>query len=396
MNSGKYRVLIVASHPVQYASPIFRLMAQHPKLDILVAYCSMHGVESAMDSGFGVEVEWDIPLLDGYSWVQVSNQSPKPGIGHFFGLVNIPLWQQIYAENFDAIIILTGYSYFTFWVVTAAAKSSKTPLMFGADAHEIQPQGCPNWKAILKKVFLPKIFNLADILTIPSSAGVKFIRSLGIPQDRIQLTPFVVNNKWWIEQATNVDKSLTRQQWGIPKSAIVILFCAKLHPRKRPQDILRAFAKAKVPGSYLVFAGDGILRSDLEIEAKHLNVADRVMFLGFVNQSQLPATYCSSDLFVFPSEHEPFGVVVNEAMLCRCPVAVSDRVGSRYDLVQHGETGLVYPCGDIDVLTEILRSVLPDQEYRRKLSDNAYKRMESWSPEVNVAAFVQAVERVAI
>ncbi|MHC5825241.1 MAG: glycosyltransferase family 4 protein, partial [Nostoc sp.] len=84
----KYRVLVVASHPVQYAAPLFRLMAKHPQLDIQVAYCSLQGVKAGFDAGFGIEVAWDIPLLDGYPWVEVENNSPKPKLGSFFGLIN--------------------------------------------------------------------------------------------------------------------------------------------------------------------------------------------------------------------------------------------------------------------------------------------------------------------
>lgn len=393
MSERKFRVLIIASHPVQYASPVFRTMANHPNLDILVAYCSMHGIEASMDSGFGVEVKWDIPLLDGYPWIQVANQSPKPGIGRFFGLINLPLWQQIRQSDFDSILIYTGYSYFTFWVVAAAAKLARVPLMFGTDAHELQPQGCSNWKAWLKKVLLPKIFSLADVVTIPSSAGERFILSLGIPKERIQLTPFVVDNDWWIQQSRSVDRVATRHQWKIPEDAHVILFCAKLHPRKCPKDILRAFAKAQIPNSYLIFAGDGIMRSELETEVEILKLERQTRFLGFVNQSQLPATYSSADLFVFTSQHEPFGVVVNEAMLCGCPVLVSDCIGARYDLVEHGETGFVYPCGDIEALAKLLKSTLADKESLQNISANAHRRMKSWSPSDNVEAVAQAIQR---
>ena len=65
-----------------------------------------------------------------------------------------------------------------------------------------------------------------------------------------------------------------------------------------------------------------------------MGVADRVRFLGFVNQSGLPAVYAASDVLVLPSSYEPFGVVVNEAMLCGCAAIASDRVGARFDLVK--------------------------------------------------------------
>jgi len=369
-------------------------MAQHPKIDLLVAYCSLHGAEAALDPGFGVEVKWDIPLLDGYPWIQVPNRSLRPGLGRFFGLVNPDLWHRIRTEQFDAVHILTGYNYLTFWIVAAIAKSTKTALLFGTDAHELSPQGCPIWKTRIKKLLLPHIFGLADTVTVLSSGGVKFIHSLGIPEQRIQLTPFVVDNDWWISQAQKVDQGLVRQQWNIPTDAFVILFCAKLQSRKRPQDALQAFAKVNLPNSYLVFAGDGVLRADLEAETKSFGIEDQVRFLGFVNQSQLPSTYRSADLFVFSSEHEPFGVVVNEAMLCGCPVVVSNRVGARYDLVCHGETGFVYPCSDVNALAEIMRLAKSNPKELEQISTSASKQMKTWSPHENVEAILQALEKL--
>ena len=84
-------------------------------------------------------------------------------------------------------------------------------------------------------------------------------------------------------------------------------------------------------------------QSNLEhLGAAELGLTDRVRFLGFVNQSQLPSVYCAADFFVLPSLFEPFGLVVNEAMLCGLPVAVSDSVGARFDLVRPGENGYAY------------------------------------------------------
>ena len=85
-------------------------------------------------------------------------------------------------------------------------------------------------------------------------------------------------------------------------------------------------------------------------------------------------------MFVLPSEHEPFGVVVNEAMLCNCAVVVSDQVGARYDLIREGETGFVYPCGDIEALTKILQKMLTDKVQLSQMGKMAYQQMEHWSP----------------
>lgn len=393
MNIRKYHILIVASHPVQYSASIFRFMAKHPQLEPQIAYCSLQGFEPSLDSEFGVEVAWDIPLLDGYSWVQVQNNSPQPKLGSFFGLINLELWKLIRKGNFDAVIVYAGYSYASFWIAAAAAKAHRKKFIFSTDASSIQPRNGKQWKTWLKRFLLPPIFRLADFVIVSSTLGKQMVQSLGIPEKHIAMTPSSVDNDWWISQATQVDVKALKKQWDIPENGRVVLFCAKLQSWKRPMDILRAFAKAHVPNSYLVFAGEGPLRAELEVEAKSLRIKEQVRFLGFINQSQLPSVYRCANLFVLPSEHEPFGLVVNEAMLCGCPVVVSDRVGAHYDLVQHGDTGLVYGCGDVDALAGILQVFLPDSERLNKMSVAAAQRMKTWSPYENVDVIVQALDK---
>ena len=393
MRERPLRVLIVASHPVQYESPILRLLEQDSRVESEVAYCSLQGAESGVDPEFGVEVKWDIPLLDGYKWTLIRNRSWAPRIGSFFGLLNMGIWRKIRRGNFDAVVVLTGYVYATFWIALAAAKLSGVPVLFGTDATGLQPRDGRRWKVPIKRLLLPLIFRLADIVIITSEAGRQFVLSLGIADSRIVLRPFVVDNMWWRQRAAEANRSAVRREWVIPEDAPVVLFCAKLQPWKRPDDVLRAFAKANVEGAYLVLAGDGPLRGNLEAAARSLGVAERTRFLGFVNQTGLPSVYRSADLFVLPSKYDACPVVVCEAMLCGCPVVLSDEIRGRFDLVNEGRTGFIYPCGNIDVLAGILGSVLRDGTKLAELGRAAILRMETWSPRENVDALVLAVER---
>jgi len=395
MCSKRHRVLFIASNPVQYASPMFRRMAQHPKLDIQVAYCSMQGAESGKDPEFGVDVKWDVPLLEGYPWVRVPNRSTRPGLGRFFGLINPGLWRLIKSGSYDAVVAYTGYACVSFWIAMAAAKFNRTAFFFGTDAHGLAARDGKSWKISLKRLVWPRLFSLADIVIVPSSRSVAMMRSLGIPEERLALTPYVVDNEWWARQAELVNRSAVRASWGVPENAPVVLFCAKLQPWKRPLDLLRAFAKANVADSHLVYAGDGPLRREVESMAVSLGVAERVRFIGFTNQSQLPAVYRASDLLVLPSEYEPFGVVVNEAMLCGCATAVSDRVGAGYDLVSDGQNGYVFPCGNVDGLAAILRDALSDPRRLRRMGESARTRIDTWSPAQNIQALVGALDRTA-
>jgi glycosyltransferase involved in cell wall biosynthesis len=386
------RLLIVASHVVQYSSPVFRDLAQDPRIDLMVCYCSMQGAESGLDPGFGVKVSWDRPLLEGYPWMSVRNHAMRPGLGHFFGLFNPSLWKLIRDGHFDAVLV-SGYFYASAWISIVAAKWYGVPLLFITDSHSLYSWAAQSkWKLQFKKIFVRKIFSLGKALLALSSGGVEHLRALGFSSDRIVLAPYVVDNAWWSEQAAKINRDAVRASWRIPAYGGVALFCAKLQPWKRPMDLLEAFGRANIPHSYLVFAGDGPERSNLEDRATELGLAERVRFLGFLNQSQLPSTYCASDLLVLPSLFEPFGLVVNEAMLCGLPIAVSDRVGARFDLVRPDENGYVFPAGDVEALAAILRQILPDPEKRARMGTAARHRMETWSPREFTESVVRAVQ----
>jgi len=368
-------------------------MARHARMDIQVAYCSMQGAESGVDKDFGVEVKWDVPLLDGYTWAHVPNRARRPSLDRFFGLVNTGLWRMIRKGHYDAVVIYAGYRFATYWIALAAAKFSGTPILFGTDASTLAPRSGKNWKVNVKKWLWPVYFGMADQVLVPSTAARELLQSIGIPAKRISMTPYSVDNSWWRAKAALVDRAQVRKEWDVPSSAAVILFCAKLQPWKRPHDLLRAFVKANNPNSFLIYAGDGPLLQELKSEAAQLSVEDRVRFLGFVNQSQLPSIYKSSDLFVLPSDYEPFGVVVNESMLCGCAVVVSDRVGAGRDLVRP-ENGFVYSCADVDALAGVLGQLTADPAKLKQMGEASERIMKTWSLRENTEALIGALDLI--
>jgi glycosyltransferase involved in cell wall biosynthesis len=392
MGDRRYRVLAIATHPVQYMAPIFRRMSTNPALDLHVAYCTLRGAEAGHDPEFGADIQWDVPLLEGYSWSQTGNRGS--GGRSFFGLYP-GIWRHISGGEFDAVLCFTGYRNATFWIAWMAAKFSKTAFLFGTDTTTLASRDGRAWKSTLKKILWPRLFRLADQVIVPSSGSRDLLVSLGLPAERVTLTPYSVDNEWWMQKSAQVDRAALRESWGATPDAAVILFCAKLQAWKRPLDLLHAFAKAKLSNALLVFAGEGPLRAQLEREAAELGIAPRVRFLGFVNQSKLPAVYTSSDLMVLPSEYEPFAVVVNEAMCCGCPVAASDHVGAARDLVAPVAPEFVYPCGDTEALRGILEGAATDRNHLQSVARAAFAHIQTWSPDRNIAATIEAI-RIAV
>lgn len=382
------QVLIIASHPVPYIVPLFRRMHQSG-WRVQVAYCSLQGIEAYNDPEFNQTIAWDLPLLEGYPWQHPPNRSPWPGLGRFWGLVNPQLWSMV--RQVDVVIVYTGYVYASFWLAALSAKVHGKGFIFSTDTSQFASrQRTSPLKQWLKQWLSPLIHQVGDVVLVSSQFGAQVVARLGLPPERIELTPSAVDNEWWQAQSARVDRAQVRRNWEIPATATVVVFCAKLQPWKRPQDLLEAFAAAELSESYLLFVGDGALRTTLTARAQTLGLGDRVRFLGFVNQRQLPAIYTAADLFCLCSDYEPFGVVVSEAMLCGCGAVVSDRVGAR-QIVNPGLNGEVYPCGDVLALQRVLQRLLRDRPHLKKMGEQARQRLETWSPRENVAAQERAI-----
>src|SRR5262245_45020706 len=308
------RVLLVATHVVQYASPLYRLLASDSRLDFQVAYCSLQGAQPGVDPEFGREVKWDLPLLEGYRWMEIPNQARRPGLGRFFGLWNAGLWKLIRGGSFDVVVLCTGYMLASHWIALFACKSKRIPVIFSSDTSVIESRDQAGWKRWLKPHLLGWSYRSADVLMVISRAGREVALRVGMPAARISSVRSVMDKAEWQERAARFDRNERRDAWKIPRDAPVAFSCAKVQAWKCPLDLVRAFAKAAVAGAYLVLAGDGPQRADLEKEVSTLGIADRVRILGFVNTSQLPGYYKAADILVLPSRYDPCPFVVPESM----------------------------------------------------------------------------------
>jgi glycosyltransferase involved in cell wall biosynthesis len=297
------------------------------------------------------------------------------------------LWSAVRGGDFN-IVLCYGWHSASFWIAALAAKFSGAKLILTTDAHTIAPRGGSRWKEPLKKLLLPLILRVADAVVVPSTMARKFVESVGVPPTKVFLLPYVVDNAFFDERAVQTDRSSQRLTWGIPPTSLVALFCGKLVDRKRPLDVLRAIAENE--SWWAVFAGDGRLRPVLEAEAARLGVAGRTRFLGFINQQGMPGIYAAADVLVLPSEHEPFGLVVNEAFACGLPAIVSDACGAAGDLIQQGRTGFTFPVGDVIALASRLRQLEGDRTLLATAGRNARARLDDWGPAQNAEALAKA------
>ena len=162
-----------------------------------------------------------------------------------------------------------------------------------------------------------------------------------MPAERTALFPYAVDVEAFRDRSvlSPAERAAVRERLGVPADAPLVLSLAKLNDREAPWDLLRAFDRLRDREIWLVLAGDGPERADLEGTVEASGLA-RVRFPGYVPYPELPALYAVSDLFVHPAREERWGVSVQEALACGLPVIASSRVGAGRDLIEPGRQRL--------------------------------------------------------
>lgn len=167
---------------------------------------------------------------------------------------------------------------------------------------------------------------------------------------------------------------LTAWADGAARGGPLILTVARLARQKRLDVLLQAFARvrARVSDARLLILGEGVLRADLEQQARDLGVADAVRMPGYLVNPCPWMARC--DVFVLASAWEGCPVALEEAMGCGAAVVVNDAPGGSKDIVAHGQHGLMVPAGDPVALGEALLEPLLDPARRDDLRARAAAR----------------------
>lgn len=381
------RIAFLSSHPVPYHVPLYREMASRPGVDLEVFFTHDHGVKPTFDKGFGRMVQFDVPLLEGYPHSFPKNYARKPALT-FFGQINPAVPAAVIAGKFDAAIV-HGYQCAT-TVTSLIAPRHKTKVILRAESNLLIER--PLWKRVAKQVVLRALFSRIDHFFPIGSKSAEYFESYGIPRSRITITPYSVDNAYFLAASAEARANPTavRQRLGLPTDRPLFLYCSKLLPHKRPFDVLNAFAKARKSAACgLVYVGGGELSEDLAAEVARQGLGDDVHLLGFRNQSELPALYGACDVFVQASSIEPWGMVVNEAMACGAAILASEAVGSAYDLVRGN--GAMFPVGDIDRLATLMIE-LTDPARLAAAKRASLKRIDEWGIKQTVDGMLEGVE----
>jgi len=349
------KVIFINSHAIQYFVPLYQYLNTNG-IPTECWYCSDENVKGHFDRQFGTTVEWDIPLLKGYTHRFFRNRSWKPSLYNgFFGLINPGMCLALFRER-KAVVVVHGWNYFTHIFVVMLGRLAGHRVCLRGESPMNQELLKSSVNRFVKRILLQGIlFRFVNYFLFIGKQNKTFYQYYGVVERKLLFTPYSVDNERFLKAAAALDKNDVRKNLHVPQGAFVVLFAAKFIEKKRPMDLLRAFEKLSVDNKFLVMVGDGELRTEMEDFIKKTGLADQVRLTGFVNQTEIVKLYKAADVFVLCSGvGETWGLSVNEAMNFDLPVVVSRMAGCSDDLVQ-ASSGYSFDAGDIDQLTSCLK-----------------------------------------
>ena len=209
---------------------------------------------------------------------------------------------------------------------------------------------------------------LASAIRVTSQMEMEWSQGFAAPGQTMQIIPNGIDLSSWSRDPDGA--TAWRANAGIASDVFLFLNVGRLHRKKGLELAIEALAPLRDRKWHMAFIGndeDGT-GAQLAKQAADLGIADHISFYPTVPTSQLPAMYSAADLFILPSRHENFGNVVLEALVCNCPVLISDQVAISRELVGIG--GAVVRRRDVPTWTKAFSSALNgEEEFRARTND---------------------------
>jgi glycosyltransferase involved in cell wall biosynthesis len=259
----------------------------------------------------------------------------------------------------------------------------------------------PAWKAFSLPFILARFFFLQLVLkhsscyVVPGTATKEYLLRRGILASKIFTAWNAVDNDAIERECeeslkkSNVKKLRARLDL---ENRRMILSVAYLEERKGLQYLIQACAKLKKEDDdfALVIVGDGPYKQDL----KRLSVQNDIetIFAGYV--SNLVDYYLAADVFVLPTLHDVWGFVINEAMVCGCPIITTYDAGASRDLVKNKANGYVIETRNVEQLYQTIKNILCDHGLRQEMKKASRKMIRDFSYQKSLDGYRAAIEHV--
>jgi N-acetyl-alpha-D-glucosaminyl L-malate synthase BshA len=228
----------------------------------------------------------------------------------------------------------------------------------------------------------------SDAVTSVSESLRKSTRDIFGLERPIEVVPnFIDPNRF-----LRVAGSPGARRWAKPGERMLV-HISNFRPVKRVDDVVEVFNRLRRDFPVrLLMVGDGPERARVEQRCRQCGTCGEITFIG--NLPLVEEVLVGADLFLLPSESESFGLAALEALACEVPV-IATRAGGLPEVVADGETGLLFPVGDVDAMAAGAARLLADEPLRRKMGLAARRRaVERFATDRVVAQYRNLYEGV--
>jgi glycosyltransferase involved in cell wall biosynthesis len=363
------RVLFLTVMPSPYQRELFKALHADERVDIQVWYYT----KSASDRN------WSLAPLSSYE--QILRGTTLKWLGSSAHL-NYGIARLLKEDSSD-IFVISDYSAPTTQIAMRLLTRYHKPWVFWGEVPGLNQRGRIGTQ-------------LRNSLQRPISRGATAVAAIGseavVAYTKLFAGLHVFNVPYFCDLAPFRAAASSRVTRG--KATIDLLFSGQLTKRKGIDILVQAFLQVSdlVPQLRLRIVGAG-----MEFDTLTRMIPDRsrhrIEFLGFQQPEALPEIFAASDLFVLPSRHDGWGVVVNEALGSGLPLITSDRVGAR-DLVEDGRNGFIVPAERIDLLATALLKLGQSEGLRDAFGRVSAQRSKSWDVDEGVRRWVRLFKSV--
>lgn len=266
--------------------------------------------------------------------------------------------------------ILHGIRYFTLSIPYWLNKFNVNKIVF---IHGIDPYFQKLNSKSVKNAF-SRVYDHVDVIALVGSSLRKYATDLGINPDRLIVVP------------NGTDLPEARSASAQPNRPCSIISVSNLVALKGLEDNLQALSiLSKSYGlnnwKYTII-GDGPEKTRLLMLAEHLNIDDKVQFLGRIAYDDTMELIADSDIFCLPSWGDAFGIVYLEAM-ARMKPTIGCRGSGAQDIITHEEDGILVPPKNPEILAKVLRKLIEQPDLRSELGVQARQTAEKFTWDVN-------------
>ena len=326
------KIGILTNIPTPYRKSMWEAYAKIPSTVFDVYYCAP--IES--------DRKWVVPKAEGVREIFLKGKTFGKSAHLNLGIIKL-------ARKYD-VWLIGGYSMPTAQLLIILCKTFKMPYVVMFDG--ISPLKLKMRENLLKLAWKRFLVRGCSAWLGNGTVGRLYAKKLGITDDKIYnqyLTVDVDHFRSLLPDRKRIRQN-KREELGIPEEAYVILYVGKLVKDKGVEDLIAAFKAVAAENeiSYLLIVGHGDYEEELKrVSAKH----PRIIFTGNIEYERIHEAYFASDLFVLPTYHDAWGLVINEALACDLPVITTTAAGASLDLLN---TGFVIDPGKPQKLQRVL------------------------------------------